>query len=617
MSTQDTAQFAATFAELRAVVPTLRSRPKSILRRSNPWLPRCLALTAEAVHRTTGKRYYDVQLLGGLILAHGGIAEMQTGEGKTLTTLLPAVAFALSGGGVHIATTNSYLAQRDCEELRPAFELLGLTVGLLPPEHDDAAKREAYLRDVTFGTGYDFGFDFLRDQLTQRAQSRRPLGTKFLARLYGRSERRHTLLQRPPACAIVDEADSVLIDEGAMPLILSGSAASPPIPALLHLAAQTAAELAPEVDITIDAARRRIDFTPTGWQKIHAILSQHQLPLARPWNVYVENAYRAAQFLHRDVDYVVREDAVHIVDPQTGRIHSERNWRDGLHQAVEWQAQVTITPERVSNARVTRQRYFQRYTTLAGMTGTARGVELEFRHFFGLSTTSIPTHRPCQREHRNDRCFATGSARDAAIVAEVEAERSHGRPVLVGTRTIRHSLALADRLLDMGIPHSVLNGVQDEAEAAIIGSAGRSGAVTIATNMAGRGTDIQLDDAAKNAGGLHVIAAEHHPSRRVDRQLAGRAGRQGDPGSYRAFISADDDLITQSRSELGRRLIAAADLSGEVRRDFSAAIKSLQQQFEHDAYQNRRQLVERDNWLDEVLESLAATDRRTSTGVLP
>ena len=571
-------------------------------------LTRSLALTAEAVRRATGKRYYDEQLLGGIVLARGGVAEMQTGEGKTLTTLLPAVVFALEGRGVHIATTNSYLARRDYEELQTALELLGLSAGLLPEEHDDAAKRVAYRQEVTFGTGYDFGFDYLRDQISARACQREALGAKLYACLNGRGTKETEPLQRGAAFVIVDEVDSVLIDEGTMPLILSGPAGVAPSPPLLEMAARLAADLQRDVEFQLDEAHRSIEFTEAGWLRIHAELEGTSLPLRRPWGVYVENALRAERFLQRDVDYVVREDAVQIVDSQTGRIHSERSWRDGLHQAVEWREGVTLSPERASDARVTRQRYFRRYDQLAGMTGTAAGVEEELRHFYDLWTVRIPTHRPCIRQQYPARYFATAEARNAAIIDEIRTERSRGRPVLVGTRTIRHSRALAERLAREAIPHTVLNGTQDQEEAEIVALAGRSRAVTIATNMAGRGTDIRIDETARSAGGLHVIAAEHHPSRRVDRQLAGRAGRQGDPGSCRVFVSAEDELFRLAESDLPQRLVSQAGEEGEVRGDYSRAIAAVQQRLERQAYESRRKMVDRDQWQDEVLKTLAGRE---------
>lgn len=591
-------------------IGNLRARASStgLRRLPSEALTRTLALTAEAARRTTGKRYYDVQLLGGIVLAGGCIAEMQTGEGKTLTTLLPAVAFALEGRGVHIATTNAYLARRDYDELRPAFELLGLTAGLLPEQHDETAKRLAYRQDVTFGTGYDFGFDYLRDQIAARARGATPLGESLFARLSGRSHLDAQPLQRTAAFALIDEADSVLVDEGTMPLILSGPSGERPNPRLLALADRLAGELEPDADLLVDETERRIEFTAAGWERIHAELGAESAALRRPWGVYVENAIRAARFLERDVDYVLRDGAVQIVDPQTGRIHSERNWRDGLHQAVEWRERATLTPERTSDARVTRQRYFRRYEELAGMTGTTGGVEDELRHFYGLRTVRIPTHRPCVREQYPSRCFADAAARDAAVAAEAAEERHRGRPVLVGTRTIQHSRELAQRLAAAGVPHAVLNGTQDQAEAEIVALAGRRGAVTIATNMAGRGTDIRLDDEARAAGGLHVIAGEHHPSRRVDRQLAGRAGRQGDPGSCRVFVSAEDELFRLTESDLPARFAARADGRGEVSGDYSRPLAALQQQLEQKAYESRRQMVDRDAWLDEVLETLAARE---------
>ena len=569
-------------------------------------LTEAFSLMTESVRRATGKVYYDVQLLGGLALARGAIAEMQTGEGKTLTTGLPAFAHSLTGRGVHVATTNAYLAERDRTELKPAFELLGLSVGLLPDEHDHPAKLEAYQSDITYGTGYEFGFDFLRDQIALRKQPEMRLGTRHLARVAGMRIPEAGLLQRGHTFAIVDEADSVLIDEATMPLILSMSIPDSAAFDLLTLAKRTADELIEDEHFIAEKANRTLEFTEQGWTALHEPLHRNaSRGLKRPWSNYVEQALRAKLFLVHDVDYVIVDDEIQIVDQHTGRIHPERSWRDGLHQAIEIREGISMSPEKSSEGRVSRQHYFQHYDQLCGMTGTATGNEFEFREFYGLQVVKIPTHRPCRRRQDPSRFFSDGPSRDAAIADEVCRLHGSGQPVLVGTRTIRHSRQLAARLEAVGLPHAVLNGVQDEDEAAIVSRAGRARAVTIATNMAGRGTDIKPDARAVEAGGLHVIAAEHNTSRRVDRQLAGRAARQGDEGSVQFFVSADDELFIAGESSLPDRIRKTSGDHGESQTRFEDAVQRLQDHMERKHFERRREMVQRDNWMESVLETLA------------
>ena len=564
------------------------------------------ALMTEAVRRSTGKIYYDVQLLGGFAMAGGAIAEMQTGEGKTLTTGLPAFTRALAGRGVHIATTNAYLAARDRAELQPAFELLGMSVGLLPDEHNQQQKVEAYGCDVTFGTGYEFGFDFLRDQIALRSRPELQLGTRHLLKIRRQSIDQAELLQQQHAFAIVDEADSVLIDEATMPLILSVPIADSGATKLLQLAAATAGALEQDVDFETNESAKTIHFSEPGWQRLHEPLQRNKIRgLRRPWSNYVEQALRALLFLNRDVDYVVIDGEVQIVDQQTGRIHAERSWRDGLHQAVEVKEQVEVSPEKASNGRVSRQKYFQLYNQLCGMTGTATGNEAEFHRFYDTEVIPIDTHRPCQRLSLPSRFFATNADRNTAVADAVEECHQRGQPILVGTRTIRHSLELADLLHQRQIKHQLLNGIQNEEEATIIATAGTTASVTIATNMAGRGTDIKLDSNARATGGLHVIAAEHNTSPRVDRQLAGRSARQGQPGSVQFFVSADDELFVTGDSDLPDRIRQQCESTGETRQSFESEVSQLQEQLERSFFARRQQMVQRDHWVDDVLETLA------------
>lgn len=591
-------------AELRRRADDLRQQAQN--GSQNPALTvEAFALVTESVRRTNSKVFYDVQLDGGFAMVEGQIAEMQTGEGKTLTTSLPGFAMSLTGRGVHVATTNSYLAQRDCEELRPALELLGTTVGVLPAEHDPRAAEHAYRCDVTFGTGYDFGFDFLRDQIAQRQQPKLELGVAHLLRLAGRSMKGPQLLQRPHAFAIVDEADSVLIDEATMPLILSVPIADDCAVGILNLAKSTAASLNLKTDFELDEAERRIDFTDIGWLKLHEPLNKANVAgLSRPWNGYVQQALRARLFLKCDIDYVIIDGQVQIVDQHTGRIHPERSWQDGLHQAVEVKEGVEVSPAKASEGRVSRQRYFQFYDRLCGMTGTATGNEAEFSNFYGLNVKAIPTHRPCRRKRLATRCFVDNKSRDRTIVNDVRKRQRAGQPVLLGTLTIQHSKQLSQQLDASGISHSLLNGVQDETEATIISKAGTASAVTIATNMAGRGTDIKPDHAAIDAGGLHVIAAGHNVSPRVDRQLVGRAARQGQPGSVQFFVSASDELFVLGKSSLPIDIQRSCSAGGESQRNFERLISGLQQRLERDNFQKRQQMVQGDEWLDSVLATL-------------
>ena len=567
------------------------------------------ALTIVAVERTLGIKYYDVQLIAGLVLATGAVAEIQTGEGKTIITALPTYLQALLGQGVHVATTNDYLSDRDCQQLTPAYELLDMSVGLLKPQAAPAQKREAYACDITYGPGYEFGFDFLRDQLTLRSRHTEPLGARHLQRLRGQSLARDKLVQRGHAFAIIDEADSVLIDEATTPLILSGvTSAVARDPALYAQADDLVDRLEEERDFEVDRGQRSIRFTPAGWDVIHqALLEQPSSCLARPWSKTVENALRAKFLLRRDMDYVVDDGQVKIVDQNTGRIYSERTWRAGLHQAVEVREGLQPSPEKETQARITRQRYCRCYENMSGLTGTARGGEAEFRDFYALPVVEIPTHRPCRRLVFPSRFLVSRAAKYAAIVADVAQRQQQGQPVLIGTRTIHDSKELAAELAAAHVTHTVLNGLQDATEASIVAQAGNRGRVTVATNMAGRGTDIRLESTVKANGGLHVIAAEFHHSRRVDRQLAGRAARQGDPGSCQFFASADDEMLTSHGAGLTAMIQDRADNRGECRVDLTDNVRRLQTRLERLSLAARKRMVAHDQWLEAVQSALART----------
>jgi preprotein translocase subunit SecA len=565
------------------------------------------ALTTEALRRVSGKVYYDVQLQGGLVLATGSIAEMQTGEGKTITCALPAVLYGLTGGGVHVATTNAYLAARDHEELIPVFERLGLSSGLIGNEQQPQEKRKAYECDITYGTGYEFGFDFLRDQLALRNRPQLQLGTRFLSRLRGKPTGDVRLMQRALAFAIIDEVDSVLIDEATTPLILSGTGGKTKPDRDVYQHAMTVADnLLEEGDYVIDPEKKTAKLTDEGWKTIHQNLPpQIQSRLQRPWSQYVEQSLRARLLIHREIDYVVQDDEVVIVDQNTGRLHAERKWRSGLHQSVEIREGVPLTEEREIEARITRQRYFRFYQRMCGMTGTALGNEAELLEFYNLPVIAIPRNKPSQRVEIGARYFGSCAAKHRAIVEDIARRQRNGQPVLVGTTTIARSQVISQLLEQQGISHVVLNGTQNEGEAAIVAKAGTAGTVTIATNMAGRGTDIRLDDRARVAGGLHVIVVEHHESPRVDRQLVGRSARQSDPGSCQFFVCSEDEFIVRYDAGLSRSMKRSASDNGECRSKFDHEVTALQNRIEKLNYAARQKMVTYDRWTESVQKSVA------------
>jgi preprotein translocase subunit SecA len=564
-----------------------------------------LALVKEAARRTLGTRPYDVQLLAGVVLASGAAAEMQTGEGKTLTTALPAMLHALRGEGVHVATVNRYLAGRDFEQLRPLYERLGLTVGLSADGASPAEKRAAYACDITYATGYEFGFDYLRDEIVRRDQAYRPPGRELRDALRGGRSAATDTVQRGHALAIIDEIDSVLIDEATTPLILSGPAADRPAAKQPYLlAAKMAEQLQAGRDFLIEPQSRRLRLTQAG---ADAVQNGRQVPreLVRPWQIYLEQALRAKHLFQRNVHYVVCDGEVRIVDEYTGRIFSERTWRDGLHQAVEAKEGVAVSAEQRSLARIARQRYFQMYQRLCGMTGTIVGHERELHSVYRLPLVVIPLRKPSQRRELPTRYFADAESKWNAIVAEISDCHGRGQPVLVGTRTIANSILLADMLQSAGLTGQVLNGVQDRDEADLVAQAGQIGAITIATNMAGRGTDIRPSTAALQAGGLYVIAAERHDSQRIDRQLIGRTARQGDPGRCRFYVSADDDLIQRFDPALAAKMRQLARSDGELPADFADAVAALQRKAERENYDLRCRLMRQELWLNEVLNTVA------------
>lgn len=566
------------------------------------------ALATEAVRRSSGKVYYDVQLQAGEVLANGDLAEMATGEGKTLVTLLPVYRAVAGGNNVHVATTNSYLAERDCEELRPAFELLGVDISLLPEINDDAQKRSAYNSDVTYGTGYEFGFDYLRDQLLLRQQPQDRLGDSWLRTLTETEKPVPELVQSERRVTVVDEIDSVLIDEANTPLVISFFTDDEVDARPYRNAARVADQLVPDTDYDVNTTEQTITITESGRSKINLAQTSHSdFSLQRPWRIYVEQALRARYLLRRDIDYVLQDGAIALVDQQTGRIFPERKWRDGLHQAIEILENAELTAETNSFARISRQRFFKVYERATGMTGTATDAINEFQQFFNLNVVPIPLNRPSKRQILPMQFFVDTDAKYRSIIADTKMRHNLGQPVLIGTRTIQQSLELSAMLQADGLTHNVLNGLQDADESAIVAQAGLACAITVATNMAGRGTDIKLNQQARQAGGLHVIVAEPNRSHRVDRQLLGRCARQGDPGSCQIFVSVEDELLTTVGPSLSNRIRRHSNSSGIAAINGKRDLLVLQRKAEQIDFARRQHLMQQELWVEGLLDKMVGT----------
>ncbi|HID78790.1 MAG TPA: hypothetical protein EYP56_22695 [Planctomycetaceae bacterium] len=566
------------------------------------------ALACEAIRRVVGLEPYGVQVLAGLVIAEGHIAEMHTGEGKTLAAVPPAVFRVLCGQKVHVATANQYLADRDFELLEPVYRLLGIRCGALHADAQPAQKRAAYRSEVTYGPGYEFGFDYLRDQLALLENPPQRLGQRFRRHLRGRPEVAVPILQPEREFAILDEVDSVLVDDARTPLILCGARDQqmPPEEAAAFLKAdQLAVQLTPGRHFGMDRKKRHIWLTQSGLAKAQTARNfMPALRLHRPWQVYLENALFARYFLRRDVHYVVDGEAIQLVEETTGRIFADRSWRGGLHQAVQAKERLPITYENQSLARISRQRFYQLYQTLSGMTGTALEAAGEFWQLYRLRVLPIPLNRPSRRRELPAECFAEQGAKWQAVVEEIRRVHATGQPILVGTRSIRNSELLSELLKQAGVPHEVLNGKQDAEEAELVARAGQLGAVTVATDMAGRGTDIKVHPDALALGGLYVIATERHESRRVDRQLIGRCARQGEPGMYRFFLAADDDLIQTYAPQIVPKLQRVAAAGPSAATSFQDAVDRVQRRAEKLARAQRLRLYQFDRWLEGATETL-------------
>ncbi|WP_413730489.1 MULTISPECIES: preprotein translocase subunit SecA [unclassified Shewanella] len=590
----------------------------------NDIMAEAFATVREASKRVFEMRHFDVQLIGGMVLDSNRIAEMRTGEGKTLTATLPAYLNALTGKGVHVITVNDYLARRDADTNRPLFEFLGMTVGVNVAGLGQLEKKAAYNSDITYGTNNEFGFDYLRDNMAFSPQER---------------------VQRPLHYALIDEVDSILIDEARTPLIISGAAEDSSelyikvntlIPNLIRQDKEDSDDYVGEGDFSVDEKAKQVHMTERGQEKIELLLTQAGL-LAEGDSLYsaanisllhhVNAALRAHTLFERDVDYVVQDGEVIIVDEHTGRTMQGRRWSEGLHQAVEAKEGVKIQNENQTLASITFQNYFRQYEKLAGMTGTADTEAFEFQHIYGLDTVVIPTNRPMIRNDMADLVYLTAKEKYNAIIQDIKGCRERGQPVLVGTVSIEQSELLSNLLDREKIPHKVLNAKFHEKEAEIVAQAGRSGAVTVATNMAGRGTDIVLGgswkaeieelenpteeqiakiradwqerhDAVVAAGGLHILGTERHESRRIDNQLRGRSGRQGDAGSSRFYLSMEDSLMRIFASDRVANMMKKLGMEeGEAIEHpwVSRAIENAQRKVEARNFDIRKQLLEFDD----------------------
>jgi preprotein translocase subunit SecA len=614
------ARIVARTAELSAAMERrsdleLRQEAKELrlpLRRegfTEPLVARTFALVREAARRTIGQRHYDVQILGGSVLLRGMIAEMETGEGKTLAATLPACTAAMAGIPVHIITVNDYLVTRDAHDMGPVFRALGLSVGAVQHGMGLPERRASYACDVTYCSNKELVFDYLKDRLAlgpHRSRARLQLD-----RLREGRSRADGLLLRGLCFGIVDEADSVLIDEARTPLIISAPGDRDQLEHELYRTAMSLAEkLAGGTDFLVDPRERRIRLTPQGEARIRKLTG----PLGGVWSgrqrreSFVIQALTALHLFHRDQHYLVADGKVRIIDEYTGRVMADRSWERGLHQMIEVKEGCDTTRRVEPLARISYQRFFRRYVRLAGMTGTAREVAAELWSVYRLPLARIPTYRPLRRQDVGDRVFRTAAEKWGAVVGRIKEIHERGRPILAGTRSVAASEHLSALLRGEGLEHRVLNARQDREEAEIIAQAGQGSRITVATNMAGRGTDIALSPEALEAGGLHVIATERHEARRIDRQLLGRGGRQGDPGTYEVMTSLEDDLVRAHGSGLRSvepvsRWVASAAPTSALRRGI---VWQAQRRAERLHSKIRRELVK----MDERIETMLAFSGR-------
>jgi len=564
---------------------------------------RAFALVREFSDRKLGMRHFDVQIMGGWALLNGMVAEMVTGEGKTLTATLPACTAALAGIPVHIITVNDYLAKRDAEGMGPVYEAMGLSVGVVTQGMSLDERRKAYRCDVTYCTNKEIVFDYLKDRLLFRQWPGHI--QMHLENLCGSVRRSDKLCLRGLCFAIVDEADSVLIDEARTPLIISGPGNNAYEAEVYQQALGLADQLRSGRDFSVDRMNKNLYLTEPGKEELERLTED----LGGFWGgrrfreELVRRALTAQHLYHKDKDYLIRNGKVQIVDEYTGRIMADRSWEQGLHQLIEAKEGCEISTQNETLARISYQRFFRRYIFLAGMTGTAREVAKELWAVYRLNVVSIPTHRPLIRRALPARVYRTEQAKWSVVVKKISDLHEHGRPVLVGTRSVAASEHLSSILSQVGLPHRVLNARQDKEEADIIAQGGQKGQITIATNMAGRGTDIALTPEVKKLGGLHVIATERHEARRIDRQLFGRCGRQGDEGSFEAITSLEDELLKTSLNKplarIGRLWVSPGSVFGRWLGNLLATYAQKSAERRH--LMIRRDLLKHDEFLSNAL----------------
>ena len=572
--------------QLQAMTPAFRERLEKG-ETLEQILPEAFAVVREASRRVLQMRHFDVQLMGGIVLHQGRIAEMKTGEGKTLVATLPVYLNALAGKGVHVVTVNDYLSRRDSEWMGQIYKFLGMEVGLLVNGTSYAEKKAAYQADITYGTNNEFGFDYLRDNLVMHGENK---------------------VQREYFYAIVDEVDSILIDEARTPLIISG--ASENAKNLYQVVDTAVKRLKKEQDFTIEEKERNVQLTDEGIVRVERMLGVENLyDNAEEKNIELQNhikqALKANFIMRRDIDYVVNDGKVIIVDEFTGRLMFGRRYSEGLHQAIEAKEGVTVEKESRTYAQITFQNYFRMYKKLAGMTGTAKTEEEEFMKIYGMDVVVIPTNRSLLREDLPDAIYRTELGKYNAVVEEIIRRHATGQPVLVGTISIEKSEFISELLKRRGVPHQVLNAKYHEKEAEIVAQAGQKGMVTIATNMAGRGTDIVLGEGVQELGGLAIIGTERHESRRIDNQLRGRAGRQGDPGSSQFFISMEDELMRLFGSEKIYGILDKLGMDDSMALEnnlLSSSVENAQKKVESRNFDIRKTVLEYDDVLNKQRE---------------
>ena len=547
-------------------------------------LVQAFALAREACYRGIGEKPFKVQIIGGLAIHYGNIAEMKTGEGKTLTTVLPAYVNSLTGKGVHVVTTNEYLSDRNANWMKPIYDLLGVSVGVNLRDMTPKEKQDVYNCDITYSTNNEIGFDYLRDNMVVNKEDR---------------------VQRPLNYCIIDEVDSILIDEARTPLIISGGKANSNS---LYIEANRAVKnLKEDEDYTVDLKTKSVSLTEEGSKKIEKILNVKNLyDIDNAVLVHhLNQALKANYAFAKDVDYVVSDGQVIIVDQYTGRLMQGRQYSDGLHQAIEAKEGVTINVETKTMATITFQNLFRMYNKLSGMTGTAKTEEEEFRNIYNMYVICIPTNKPVIREDLADLVYATEKGKYKAIINTVKEIHSKGQPILIGTISVESNEHLSGLLKKTGLPHEVLNAKNHEREAEIIAKAGEKGAITLATNMAGRGTDIKLGEGVKELGGLCVIGTERHESRRIDNQLRGRAGRQGDPGMSQFFVSFEDDLMRRFGTDRIKMMLQSLGVDDDMAirsKTLTKSIETAQKRVEGNNYDIRKSLLDYDNVLNEQRE---------------